>query len=254
MASQTDTPVKSVETAIRLVEALEELGGAGVTEIANEMGLAKSTVHDHLQTLEATDLVVKDGRTYHVGLRFLDHGGRARMRRKIYRISKPELQKLADTTGELVNLVVEEHGLGVYIDVVRGANAVNLDTYVGKREFLHSTAVGKAILAHLPSDRVDSILDTHGLPAETERTTTTRARLATELKTVREQGFATDKEERLAGLRCVAAPIVSDEGCVLGGVSVSGPASRMPDERLEGDLATEVMRIANIIEVNTSYS
>lgn len=254
MTTSTNTPVKSVETAIRLVEALDELEGAGVTELANEVEIAKSTVHDHLQTLEAKGFVVKVDREYHVGLRFLDHGGRARMRRKVYRIGKPELRKLADNTGELANLVVEEHGLGVYIDVARGANAVNLDTYIGKREFLHSTAVGKAILAHLSSDHIDSIIDTHGLPAETEQTTTTRDELITELKTIRERGFATDKEERLSGLRCVAAAIVTDEGDILGGVSVSGPASRMQDERLEDDLATEVMRVANVIEVNTTYS
>lgn len=254
MASPTNTPVKSVETAIRLVETLEELEGAGVTELANEVGIAKSTVHDHLRTLESTDLVVKDGDKYHVGLRFLDHGGRARARRKVYQTGKPELRKLAENTGELANLVIEEHGLGVYIDVARGANAVNLDTYIGKREFLHNTAVGKAILAYLPSNHVDSIIETHGLPAETEQTTTSRDELAAELETIRERGFATDKEERLTGLRCVAAPIVADDGDILGSVSVSGPASRMPDERLEGDLATEVMRITNVIEVNTSYS
>lgn len=254
MASSTNTPVKSVKTAVRLIETLEALDGAGVTELADEVGIAKSTVHDHLRTLEATDFVVKDGRKYRVGLRFLDHGGRARSRQDVYEHGKPELRKLADNTGELANLVVEEHGLGVYVDVARGKNAVNLDTYIGKREFLHSTAVGKAILAHLPSGRIDAILDRHGLPAETDRTATTRDELAEELETVRDRGYATDKEERLSGLRCVAAPIVTDEGTVLGAVSVSGPASRMNDDRLEGELATEVRRIANIIEVNVSYS
>ena len=246
-------PVKSVETAVRILETLEELDGAGVTELAGEVEIAKSTVHDHLRTLEAKEFVVKDGSKYHVGLRFLDHGGRARKRQKVYNVGKPEIRKLAENTGELANLVVEEHGLGVYIDVARGANAVNLDTYIGKREFLHSTAVGKAILSHLPKDQVDSIVDKHGLPKETERTTTARDELYRELETVRERGFATDKEERLSGLRCVAAPIVLNERDVLGAVSVSGPASRMQDERLESELATEVIRITNIIEVNTSY-
>ena len=254
MTPRPKLPVKSIQTTVRLIETLEELDGAGVTELAETVGIAKSTVHDHLTTLEATEFVVKEGEEYHVGLRFLDHGGRARANRKIYEVGKPELKTLAENTGELANLVVEEHGLGVYIDVARGENAVNLDTYVGKREFLHSTAVGKAILSRLPHEKIDSIIDTHGLPAETDRTTTTREGLLEELEAIRERGFATDKEERLSGLRCVAAPIVQDEGAVLGGVSVSGPASRMQDERLEGELATEVMRIANIIEVNTSYS
>lgn len=253
MATPPKTPVKSIETAILLIETLDGLGSAGVTELANEAGIAKSTVHDHLKTLEAHELVVNEDGQYNLGLRFLDYGGRARVKKDVYQTAKPELEKLAENTGEIANLVVEEHGVGIYIDVARGENAVNLDTYVGKREYLHSTAVGKTILAHLPPEETDSIISKHGLPEETNHTTTSREELYAELETVRDRGFATDKEERLSGLRCVAAPIVPEEGRVYGGVSVSGPVSRMQDERLKGELADEVKRIANIIEVNVLY-
>lgn len=253
MAPTPKSPVKSLETAILLVETLDDLEGAGVTEIADEAGIAKSTVHDHLKTLEAHEFIVKEDDHYRLALRFLDYGGRARLQKEVFQTAKPELKKLAENTGEIANLVVEEHGLGIYIDVVRGRNAVNLDTYVGKREYLHSTAVGKAILAHLPPEETDSILSKHGLPQETDNTTTSIEALYEELETIRERGYATDKEERLSGLRCVAAPIVPEEGRVYGGVSVSGPASRMEDERLTGELADEVKRITNIIEVNVLY-
>jgi DNA-binding IclR family transcriptional regulator len=119
---------------------------------------------------------------------------------------------------------------------------------------MHNTAVGKAILAFLPEVRVDEILDRHGLPQQTDRTITTREDLEERLERVRENGYALDREERLTGLTCVAAPIRSDDGGVVGSISVSGPASRLDDDQLTGDLAERVVQTANIIEINVTYS
>lgn len=246
--------VKSLETAFRIVDGVESLDGAGVTEIANEVGVAKSTVHDHLKTLEANGFLVGDpDGTYRVGLRFLDHGGLARSRLPLYQTAEPEVEKLADETGELVNLLVEENGLGVYVDYAKGQDAVNLDTYLGKREHLHSTAFGKAILANLDRSRVDAILERHGLPAETERTITSREALEDRLDTVRENGYAIDDEERIQGTSCVAAPVMTDEDEVVGAISISGPVGRLGEGRLRNELAEEVLRTANIIRINMTY-
>lgn len=254
MTSETVAPVKSIRTAVRVVQALERLDGAGVTELADDLGIAKSTAHDHLKTLEAEELVVKENADYRVGLRFLDFGGRARMRNKLYTIAKPQIEELAAITGELANLVVQEHGWGVYLAVERGENAVALDTYVGKREHLHSTAVGKAILAALPPERVTAIIERRGLPAHTPQTVTTPDDLFERLETVRERGIAFDREENLPGLRCVAAPITTDYGAVLGGISISGPTSRLEGDRLEHELSDQITRISNIIEINVTYA
>lgn len=253
MATKTSTPVKSIETAIKIIEFLDAKGEAGVTEIANDVGVAKSTVHDHLKTLQAHEFLAKNGRKYRIGLRFLDHGGRARSRQKLYRVGHPEVRQLAERTGEVANLAVEEHGLGVYIDVARGENAINLDTYVGKREHLHSTAIGKAILAHLPEERVDEIIERHGLPRETDHTIDSREELEDELEEIQRRGFATDREERLHSLRCIAVPIMKGQSQVIGAISVSGPSSRMDDTRLEEELADQVTRTANIVEINVTY-
>lgn len=249
-----DGGVKSLETAFRIVETVEALDGAGVTEVADETGLAKSTVHDHLATLRSNGFLVKDDGIYRVGLRFLDHGGRARNRLKIHQIAKPEIRKLADKTGELVNLAVEENELCVYIDYAKGEDAVNIDTYLGKREHLHNTALGKAILAYLPTWRVDEILEHHGLPAETNQTITSRRALEERLETVRDNGFAVDREERLEGLSCVAAPIKTGEGAVAGAISISGPTGRLENGRLTTELADEVRRTADVIRINITYS
>ena len=258
----TDSPragrggeVKSLETTFRIIEGIEALDGAGVTEIAKTVGVAKSTVYDHLSTLEANNFLVRepDG-TYRVGLRFLDHGGRARSRLDLYQTAPPEVRKLASETGELVNLVVEENGLGVYIDYAKGEDAVSLDTYLGKREHLHSTAFGKAMLAHMSPSQVDAVIERYGLPAETERTISSREALEDRLDTVSKNGFAVDNEERLERLCCVAAPIKSDDGTIVGAVSISGPTGRLDEDRLRNELADAVMRTANIIEINLTYS
>lgn len=254
MNHEPSAPVKSIHTTTRVLEAVERLDGGGVTELAAELGIAKSTVHDHLKTLEAEEFVVSEDGEYRIGLRFLDFGGRARQRNKLYTVAKPQIEELASITGELANLVVEEHGWGVYLAVERGENAVAIDTYVGKREHLHSTAAGKAILAHLPTERVEAIVERRGLPGHTTDTLTSREALFERLDTIRERRFAFDREENLPGLRCVAAPITSDDGAVLGGISVSGPTSRLEGDRLEHELSDQITRISNIIEINVTYA
>jgi len=251
---ETDSiPVKSVETTFSVINALRSLGGAGPSEVANHVDIPKSTVHDHLRTLEACEYVVFDGSNYRIGPRFLELGGYARSRMKLHQVGTSELRKLATETGEHANLMVEDYGYGIFLDKSKGQNAVRLDTYVGMRVHLQSTALGKAILAHMPRERVERILDLHGLPQITENTITDRQALFDELETVREQGFAIDDEERVDGVWCIGAPIQSDDR-VLGAVSVSGPTSRMKNERLDDEIASLVRSTANVIEVNSTYS
>jgi IclR family transcriptional regulator, acetate operon repressor len=251
---QRDEPVtvNATETSLRIIEALQELDGAGVTELATHVGLPKSTVHNHLQTLWRNEYVVKNDGLYDVGLRFLQLGEHARDRRRVATIGPPEIDKLAEATSEMANLLVEEHGRGVFLYKAKGSDAVHMDTHAGKRVYLHTTGFGKAILAHLPEDRVDAIVDRHGLPARTPYTITDRDELDEQLDRVRERGYAFDREERLEGLHCVAAPVVTD-ATVVGAVSVSGPKSRMRGEWFDKELPTLVERAANVIEINLTY-
>lgn len=252
--TQNAQQVKSLKTGFLIVEALENLDRPGVTELAEETGVAKSTVHNHLATLVDNGYVIKEGTEYHLGLKFLTHGGRKRDEMELYKIARPELRELAQETGELVNLVTEEDGRGVYLDLKRGENAVNLDSYLGKREYLHSTAVGKTILSYRPDNFVDQVIDRHGLPQETENTVSTSEELFDILESIQDRGFALDNEERLRGLCCVAAPITDDDGYALGALSISGPKKRMQPDRLENELADRVTQVANVIEVNLAYS
>ncbi|QLH83686.1 IclR family transcriptional regulator [Halosimplex pelagicum] len=254
MAQTARNTVKSVERTFRIIGGLQELGGAGVTELSTHLDLPKSTVHNYLSTLEQEAYVVKADDEYRIGLRFLEHGAYARNQSQIFEIARPELDRLANETGELCNLLVEEHGKGTYLYRTRGENAVRVKEHVGNRVCLHSTALGKAILAHCSEERVDEIIDRHGLPETTDRTVTDRDELFDTLAEIRERGVAFDDEERLSGLRCVAAPVLSNDDRVLGAISVSGPSHRFEDHRFREELPKRVLETANVLELNVTYS
>ncbi|WP_367996855.1 HTH-type transcriptional regulator XacR [Haloferax volcanii] len=246
-------PVRTTEKTLALVEELMQKGPCGVTELAGDLDMGKSAVHNHLTTLQKHGYVLKDGDDYRVGLKFLEVGGHSRKSMEVYQVAEPEVKSLAADTGELANLLVEEQGMGVYLMRAKGDDAVDLDTYAGLRTHLHTTALGKAILANLPESRVDEIIERHGLEQKTPKSIGTRQELFQVLEGVRERGYAIDDGERLEGLRCLAAPIKSSSGEVLGAISVSAPASRVSDEDLHGALPERVLSAANVVELNINY-
>lgn len=246
-------PIKSVDTAFRIIEAIRTLDGAGPSEVADHLGMPKSTAHDHLQTLNRTNFVISDGQTYRIGTRFLDYGGYARKRMKIFQVAESEIQKLALETGQHANLMIEDDGMGVFLHKAKGEHAVQLDTYEGMRVHLQTTSLGKAILAFLPERRVGEVLDRHGFNRVTENTVTSSEELWDELAEIRERGYATDDEERVKGMRCVGAPIMHEDA-VVGAVSVSGPTSFMRGKEFTDEIPQLVQGTANVIEVNLAYS
>ncbi|WP_331233336.1 IclR family transcriptional regulator [Natronorarus salvus] len=254
MAGTARNPVKSARTTFAVLDGLKELDGAGVTELANYLEIPKSTVHSYLSTLEEEECLIKEEGVYHIGVRFLEYGAHARQRTDVYEIAKPEVDRLAEETGNLSNLLIEEHGRGVYLHRGEDTRAIQVNTRVGTRVYLHSTALGKSILANLPERRVETILDRHGLPEVTPNTITDRAELAAELEEIRERGYAIDDEEQVEGLRCISAPIVSASGRVLGSISVSGPTHRFKGTYFTETIPDSVMEAANVIELNLTYS
>ncbi|WP_207586549.1 IclR family transcriptional regulator [Halomontanus rarus] len=247
-------PVRTVDRTLEIVEIIQELDGAGVSEIAERVDIGKSAVHNHLNTLANREYLSKEGDEYHIGLSFLSLGVYARNRNDIYDAARLEVDKLADETGELVNLLVEKNGMGVYLYQSKGENAVELDTYEGKRVRLHCTGLGKAILGFRPREEVADILDRYGMPKMTEQTITDRDAFFDELETVREQKYAIDREERLTGLCCVAAPITDNQDRSIGAISVACPLHRIGDDRFYDELPDAVLGTANVIELAHNYS
>lgn len=246
-------PVRTTEKTLMLVEELMERGPYGVTELADSLDMGKSAVHNHLTTLQEHGYVLQTGDRYQLGLKFLEVGGSTRKSMEFYQVAEPEVKSLADDTGELANLLVEEQGMGVYLMRSKGEDAVDLDTYAGLRTHLHTTALGKAILAHLPESHVEGIIEQHGLEQKTPQSIGSREQLFNALEGVRDRGYAIDDGERLEGLRCIAAPIKDSSDEVLGAISVSAPASRVSDDDLHGELPERVLSAANVIELNINY-
>ncbi|EJN57733.1 transcriptional regulator, IclR family [Halogranum rubrum] len=246
-------PVRTTEKTLLLIEQLMEAGPCGVTELSNRLDIGKSAVHNHLTTLQSHGYVLKTDGEYRLGLKFLEIGGHIRKSMELYEVAEPEVKSLAAETGELANLLVEERGLGVYLMRAKGDDAVDLDTYAGLRTNLHTTALGKAILANLPKSRVEEIIDHRGLEQKTPKSIGTREELYDVLDDVRERGYAIDDGERLEGLRCLAAPVKASSGEVLGAISVSAPASRVSDEDLYEALPERVLSAANVVELNINY-
>ncbi len=251
---EVNRPVETVERSVAIVEFLKAEGSATLVEIADELDCAKSTAHRHLKTLEANSFLVREGEAYRLGVRFLDYGISARDRYALFAEARPKVDELATETDEKIWCTVAEHGRSVHIYGARGKHSVRTHARVGQRHYLHQHAAGKSILAHLPPERVDEIVETHGLPARTPNTITDPAELRAELETVRERGYAFNFEESVEGLHAVGAPITDEDDRAIGAISISGPANRLSGTRLREDLPDLLLGVVNEISINLAHA
>lgn len=254
MTGDDSRRIRSVETAFEILEYMRRNDGAGVTEIADELSVSKSTAHGHLSTMESLGYVVAVDGEYRVGLEFLELGHSARARYNLYEAAKSEADQLAEITGERCQIMVAEGHRGVYIYQTAGERAVQTDSHIGSSVDLHCTAVGKSYLAHLPDDELEAYLAETGLSALTEHTITDPEAFRTELAEIRDRGYALNQEERIIGMRAVGAPIVTDRDEVLGAISVSVPTTRLEEHPSESSLPEQVQRSARVIGIRTTYS
>lgn len=247
--------VKTVSTSFDIIDLLKRSNGARVSEIASELGLAKSTAHRHLYTLKRHQYVVQEGDIYHLSLKFLDTGESCRRRHSEYELIEPKITNLAEETQERAQYVIEESGFGVVMCKSHGSNAVRTDLGVGERIPLHSTSAGKAILAHLPEPYIDDIIEQQGLRELTAETITSQEELFDELNDIRERGYAINKQERVKGLCSIGVPVKhQDSNRVLGSISISGPVHRIKGDRFHQELPDLLLGVANELELNIGVS
>lgn len=246
--------VKSMETSFAIIETLHDHQPLRLIEIAERVGIANSTAHEHLSTLTDHGYVIERDGGYYLSLKFVECGKQATdYFRELLEASHPSLAQLVDETDEAVNLVVEEHGRAVYIDRRTGQRGVPTNSWVGKRKFLHTLSTGKAILAHLPAERVDEILETTSRPAVTAHTITSREALRSEFESIRDQGVAFNDRESHEQIRAVGAPIIVNDA-VRGAVSVAGPAKRLTDDYYRTELPDLLLGAVNEIELKLAHS
>ncbi len=244
-AASRGSGVQSVERALDILEFLSQSGGeVGVSEIGTNTDLTAGTAHRLLATLAARGYVHRNARTrrYGLGLKSLTMAIAAKER--IGTLARPFLEDLARASQETANLAVLEGNSTVYVEQAAPPNRM-LRTFTepGNRVPLHSTGTGKVLLAHQSPRLVDFIIDRAGLPRQSIGTITEPSQLRGELREIRRQGYAVDYEEQEEGVRCLAVPVFGPDRDVFAALSVSGPASRLRKDRLEG-LVPEIQRIS----------
>ncbi|MFC6724956.1 IclR family transcriptional regulator [Halobium palmae] len=253
MDRQTDSKtLRTTATSIEVLELLDELDGARVTQLAERMEAPKSTVHGHLATLRAKQFVLKRGDIYYLGPELLRLGNHVRTRKEGYVLAREYTERLYDSIGFRSIFTTEMDGKAVFLHTASGSKMGWAHERLGNQLYLHDTAVGKAILAELPRRRIEQILDEWGMPRETENTITSREALFEELETVRERGYATNHAENLPDLYGIGVAATEQSGNVVGGFSITGPEHSFVDEGRERQLADAVIEIVNEYELELS--
>src|SRR5918995_3225864 len=222
------TSVQSVDRAVSVMELLARRGSVGVTEVANEIGIHKSTAYRLLTTLRARGLVEQDATTeqYRLGFALVLLASTVTADLDVLRCARPVCERLSEQTQETVTLTVLEGDDAVVIhQTMSKASALSVD-WTGRHTPLHATAAGKIFLVYMPEDQLLRILE-GPLERFTGNTIVDPASLREHVSRIPDEGYAHTVEELETGLSAVGAPIRSAEGAVVGAVSVSGPAFRL---------------------------
>jgi IclR family transcriptional regulator, acetate operon repressor len=231
-ASDGRYKVKSLGRALDLLDRIAEGAEAGVrlTDLAGDLEMSKAAAHAILQTLLARGLVSDSGtghsRRYKLGMALAALGDRAVKGHGLLDAALPELRELTAVTGLTSRVAILEDGFAVVIGRVDGPGAVRFDAALGRRELPHCSAVGKALLATLPKERVSEMLAGLRLEQRTPHTITSRTALLKELVAVRRLGYAVDDEEDTEGIACIGACVRDRTGTVVGAISATGLRGR----------------------------
>jgi IclR family acetate operon transcriptional repressor len=227
--------VQSLTRGLSILECLAKAeGGLTLTDIGQRVQLPASTVHRLLATLEKMGYVYQAGELgrWYVGLQAFTVGSSFLASRDFVAQSHPYMRRLMDQSGETVNLAILDGTEAVFVDQVQCREMMRTIVKLGSRAPLHASGVGKAMFASLPDDQIDAILKVRGLPRITGNTITTPETMWASIRVIRQRGWAFDDEEHAQGTRCVASPIYDEHTETLGAISLAGPSSRLPDERI----------------------
>ncbi|WP_336648240.1 IclR family transcriptional regulator [Microbacterium sp. MMO-10] len=251
MATESPERVKSVSRVFDLLELIADAGGdATISQLATAAELPLPTIHRLLRTLVSEGYARQlANRRYALGPKLVRLGEVAN--RQFGQLAMPQLKSLVARLGETANLATIDGDSVVYVSQAPSPHAMRMFTEVGGRAPLHSTSVGKAILAQLDDDQVREIIGRAGMPHSTERSLDTIDALLADLALSRERGYAVDDGEHEIGVRCFAMAVPSMP--VLTAVSISGPVSRVGEDF--ADQAIPVLRevVADISSATNAH-
>lgn len=251
--TETPRPKKSgqyVQTIERVALILDMVGkspqGVGIKDVSTSLHLPKGTVHRILSSLAQYGFIRQDAKTknYFLGLKLMDLGSLLAGQLDLRKVAEPILRELSEKTRETVHMVIMDRNEVVYIDKIErqvDTGGLKMASRVGSRNPVHSCAVGKALLSHMPEGVVDEILREKGLPQRTANTITDPRQFKDHLRLVQKQGYAVDNEENEQGIRCLAAPIFDEKGSPVAAISISAPAFRVTKRSVQNVIQREVV-------------
>jgi len=246
--------VQSVDRAISALEILARRGEAGVTEVAADIGVHKSTAFRLLGALEERELVeqTQDRGKYRLGFGILRLAAAVSGQLDVTHQGREICERLATEVGETVNIAVLRSHYVVNLEQARGPSAVGTHNWVGELTPLHATSSGKILLAFMSREARKELLSSAELTQFTERTITSLDLLEDELGAVAREGLVYAFEEFENGLNAVAAPIRDHSGIVIAALSASGPVYRFTEDRMR-DVASAVRSAADAISERMGY-
>jgi IclR family transcriptional regulator, pca regulon regulatory protein len=231
----------------------------GVSELAREIGLSRSTTHRYVATLAALGYLEQDQptRRYRLGPRVLDLGFSAINSMELREISVPHLQRLSDETGHTVNMAILDGSDVVYVERCRssrqGQREIDLNLHVGSRLPAYCTSLGKILLAYLSEEARDAVLDGVELTQRGPNTLTSRKALEKELEQVRHRGLAVNNEELAFGLRSIAAPVHGHAGKASAAINLAVHRSWVSIEDLVKRFGPPLKRTAEDISARAGH-
>ena len=244
-----------LDRALAILDVLSAQGpDLSLGEISEKLGLHKSTAHRLMMVLERHKLVDRNSANarYRLGLKLFELGTRAVSQLDLRERARSVLERLVLETGETVHLSILDDTEVLYLDKVEPARSVRMSSTVGRRNPAYCTAMGKAILAHLPEAQVEAIVHKHGLKAMTSNTITSLLELKEELADIRVRGYSVDDEEIEEGVRCVGCVVRDFSGGPMAAISVSGPSFRVTLEKVKG-LSRAVVAAAGALSAQLGF-
>ena len=227
-------PVGVVKKVLKILEVLHgNPAGLQLKEIAGQTAINKSTAYRFLAHLQSEGYLYRDeAGAYVIGPKLARIGSGTNFEESLRKMSRPVLQKLWTATGETVNLAILDGQQILYLAVIESSHTFRFASQVGARRPLYCTALGKAMMSYLLPEEIEHLLPALAYERFTPHTITQPAKLKRELVKTRMRGYAVDDEEAVLGARCIAAPIFDANARVTGGVSLSGPITRISQDKV----------------------
>jgi len=246
--------IQAVQNAFEIINELQAGDGCNLSYFMDRLELPRSTAHVYLKTLEELGYIKKHGENYYLGIRFLEQGGYARHQSDIYQIARSEVDELAKKTQSVATIGCEDDGLRVLLYRTEPTNAVSDNAPTGEYTQMHWTALGKALLSNKSTEEIESIAGKYGLPGATENTLTSVDSLIDDIEDCRDRGYAIEDEERVEGIRSIAAPVEIEDGMFDNvAISIAGPKPKFNFDRIEDELSSALQETVNVIDLKQQH-